>query len=193
LPTSEFFSFRSFTPDAFRPDTGIEAPLVLSEGHPDKFTLARNRLLRLAASAEQASEHPLAAAVLQAAHNKCIRLYPLVEGHYAVHAGCGVECLTPEGKVVVGNRSFVESQGLTVGTYVDSAMWDLEVQGKTAVCVVLDSCIVGILGIADTPKPEAFSTISALRSMGIDVWMVTGDNRTTAEAVADDLDIPKVS
>lgn len=70
-------------------------------------------------------------------------------------------------------------------------MWDLEVQGKTAVCVALEATVLGVLGIADSVKSEAYTTIAALRSMGIDVWMVTGDNKTTAEAVADELDIPK--
>jgi Cu+-exporting ATPase len=65
------------------------------------------------------------------------------------------------------------------------------VQGKTAICVSLGSQIVGIIGIADTAKPEAYSTIMALRSLNIDIWMLTGDNRTTAEALADELEIPK--
>jgi Cu+-exporting ATPase len=52
-------------------------------------------------------------------------------------------------------------------------MWDLEIQGKTAVCVAVDGAIRGILGLADTAKAEAFSTIKALQAMGLDVWMVS--------------------
>lgn len=53
-------------------------------------------------------------------------------------------------------------------------MWDLEIQGKTAVCVAVDGAIRGVLGLADTAKAEAFSTIKALQAMGLDVWMVSG-------------------
>lgn len=53
-------------------------------------------------------------------------------------------------------------------------MWDLEIQGKTAVCVAVDGVIRGLLGVADTAKPEAYSTIRALQAMGMDVWMVSG-------------------
>ncbi|KAJ1422638.1 HAD-like domain-containing protein [Ochromonadaceae sp. CCMP2298] len=70
-------------------------------------------------------------------------------------------------------------------------MWNLEVQGKTAVCVAVGGAVVAVLGIADTPKAEAHSTIKALLAMGLDVWMITGDNRTTAEALADELDLSK--
>jgi P-type Cu+ transporter len=70
-------------------------------------------------------------------------------------------------------------------------MWNLEVQGKTAVCVALDGQVLGVLGIADVPKPEALLTVNALQNMSIDVWMVTGDNRTTAEAIAEEFGIPK--
>ena len=70
-------------------------------------------------------------------------------------------------------------------------MWNLEVQGKTAVCVALDGAVLGVLGIADVPKPESLLTVKALQNMNIDVWMVTGDNRTTAEAIAEEFGIPK--
>lgn len=98
---------------------------------------------------------------------------------------------TAKGTVLVGNRQFMETHELAVTPTVDATMWDLEVQGKTAVCVALEGRILGILGIADVCKDEAFRTLIALRSMNLDVWMVTGDNRTTAEAIAEELDIPK--
>jgi Cu+-exporting ATPase len=67
----------------------------------------------------------------------------------------------------------------------------LEVQGKTAVLVAVDTNIIGIIAVADRPKDEAYSTIAALQEMGVEVWMVTGDQRTTAHAIADDLNIPR--
>jgi high-affinity K+ transport system ATPase subunit B len=62
---------------------------------------------------------------------------------------------------------------VSVSPLLDAAMWDLEIQGKTAVCVAVDGTIRGVLGLADTAKAEAFSTIKALRAMGLDVWMVS--------------------
>jgi len=152
---------------------------------------AKERLLRLAATAEQGSDHPLAHAVLNAANFHQLSLEPLGENACESIAGSGIRCKTSEGTVLVGNRSFMEKNEMTVTNILDSAMWDLEVQGKTAVCVALDNKIIGILGICDTLKPEAQRTIEALKGMGLDVWMVTGDNKTTAEAIASQLSIPK--
>jgi cation transport ATPase len=59
-----------------------------------------------------------------------------------------------------------------MGPLLDATMWDLEIQGKTAVCVALDGSIRGVLGLADTAKPEAYTTIRALQGMHMDVWMV---------------------
>lgn len=85
----------------------------------------------------------------------------------------------------------METNGIVLDTKTDAALWDLEFKGKTAVCVALNQLIVGVLGVADTTKPDAAPAISALRAMGVDVWMVTGDNRTTAESIALQLEIPK--
>lgn len=148
-------------------------------------------LLWLAATAEQMSEHPLARAVLQAAEARELALEPVAEDAATSFVGSGLTCDTSVGRVMVGNRGFLEQQGVTVVSELDAAMWNLEVQGKTAVCIVLDGVVVGVLGIADVAKAEAHSTIHALRGMGLDVWMLTGDSRTTAEALADVFDIPK--
>lgn len=83
----------------------------------------------------------------------------------------------------------MESNKIIVGPAIDGAMWDLEVQGKTALCLSIDDFVVCIFGIADAVKAEAVTTIIGLKSMGIDLWMISGDNRTTCEAVADELGI----
>ena len=95
------------------------------------------------------------------------------------------------GKIHVGNRKFMEANNIVLNPEIDSALWDLEIKGRTAICVALNQVVVGVLGVADCTKPDAAQAISALRSMGIDVWMVTGDNRTTAESIALELEIPK--
>jgi P-type Cu+ transporter len=147
-------------------------------------------MLRLAALAEQCSEHPLAGAVLHAAAQRNLPPIDNNRADYGMHTG-GVSCTFPNGTcILVGNRSHMEEHHVVLGPIVDAAMWDLEVQGKTAVCVAFNSAIIGILGIADTLKAEAAETVAALKAMGMDVWMVTGDNRTTATAIGDELGIP---
>lgn len=88
-------------------------------------------------------------------------------------------------------RDFLALHSVPLDSLAESSMWNIEVQGKTAVCVALENEVLGILGIADIPKPEAYLAVTALRSAGVDVWMVTGDNKTTAEAIADEFGIPK--
>jgi P-type Cu+ transporter len=148
-------------------------------------------MLRLAALAEQCSEHPLASAVVNAAKSRNLDLPDNSRADYTIHTG-GVKCLFPDGTcILVGNRSHMESNHVVLGPLIDSTMWDIEIQGKTAVCVAFNSMVIGVLGIADVIKPEALSTISALKARGIDLWMVTGDNRTTALAIGDELEIPQ--
>jgi Cu+-exporting ATPase len=85
----------------------------------------------------------------------------------------------------------MQTLGIQLDAMVDSKLWDMEIQGKSGICVAYNNTMFGVLGIADRVKPDAAQAVSSLRDMGIDVWMVTGDNRTTAEAIADELDIPK--
>lgn len=147
-------------------------------------------MLRLAALAEQCSEHPLAGAVLHAAADRSLSPIDNTQAEYGMHTG-GVSCTFPNGTcILVGNRAHMEEHHVMLGPIVDSAMWDLEVQGKTAVCVAFNSAIVGVLGIADTIKSEAIGTVASLKAMGMDVWMVTGDNKTTASAIGEELGIP---
>lgn len=152
---------------------------------------SKARLILLAASAEQCSEHPLAQAVLRCAEKRKIVPMPLQENASVMFVGSGISCLTPMGTVCVGNRAFMKTKGIVVNAAADAAMWNLEIQGKTAICVALEEEVMGILGIADTLKREAESVVKALRSAGIDVWMITGDNATTAEALANKLDLPQ--
>jgi len=162
----------------------------------------REQILRLAAMVEQGSEHPLAAAVINAAKAERISV-PAVEAEaFARYEGQGVGCTTDEGEVIlVGNRLFMQSNNMHISAGVDSAMLELAKQGKTSLCVARKGAesggggggsgeILGIIGVADAPKAEARSTVVALQSMGIAVWMVTGDNRVTAEAIAAQVEIP---
>lgn len=148
-------------------------------------------LILLAATAEQRSEHPLAKAILRAAREKYnVSPLPLPEDAALSFAGGGVSCDCALGRVFVGNRQFVQSRGITVSVSADMAMRQLEQQGKTAVLIALDDEVQGVLGIADVPKPEAVEAVRALRALGVDVWLCTGDNATTAQSLARKLGFP---
>ena len=148
-------------------------------------------IVMLAAIAEQGSEHPLAKAVLDAACKRGVSIPKLSEDSFQNTPGSGISCQYTDGLIMVGNRGYMDQNGIVTGQRVDAAMWDLEIQGKTVVCVALNNELIGILGFIDKARPEAFSTLASLFSLGIDIWMVTGDNRTTAHAIADELEIPR--
>lgn len=146
-------------------------------------------IILIASTAEQNSEHPIALAVMKAAQEHRVSPLALKENAAISYVGSGVSCECSLGKILVGNRTFMKAQNVTVTAVADSAMWNLEIQGKTAICVALNEDVHGIIGVTDVPKPEADHAIRALRSLGMDVWMMTGDNATTAEALANQLDL----
>lgn len=171
---------------------------TLTEGKPsltdeivieNKGKYAADSMLVLAATAEQRSEHPIAQAIIRAAKSRGINPLPLAEDASISFVGSGVSCESALGKILIGNRGFMKAQEVTVSAIADSAMWNLEIQGKTAICVALNGQVFGVLGLSDVPKPEADTAVRTLKSMGIDVWMLTGDNATTAEALAHSLEI----
>jgi len=170
----------------------------------------RNEVLRLAAIAERDSEHVLATAIVKAAEERGLNIINKFKSPTSTGSDCcekesepdidaakkarlGVTAKVEAGTVRVGSRDFMEDASIIVTAKIDALMWDLEVQGKTAVLVSLDKVIVGMIGIADRPKDEAHAAVLALQGLGVDVWMVTGDQRTTAYAIADDVGIPRTN
>jgi Cu+-exporting ATPase len=136
-------------------------------------------LLRLAASAEHDSEHPLGRAVVARAQAQSIPLEPASD--FRAIAGHGVAARVGGHEVIVGA--------------IHSGLPDIQrlaAEGKTAVAITVDGKIAGAIGIADTMKVEAAAAVRRLQEMGIEVWMVTGDNRPTAEAVARQVGIQNV-
>ena len=144
---------------------------------------AADKLLRVAATAEQGSEHPLATAVLKAAQSRFLCVESVSEDAFEVVVGSGVRCKISGGMALVGNKPFLEENGISDlvvdWSKIEAAMYDLQIQGKTAVCVALNKEVLGVLGIADVPKPEALLAVTVLRAMGLDIWMCTGDNKVT--------------
>jgi Cu+-exporting ATPase len=153
-------------------------------------SISEIELLRLTAIAESGSEHPLGQAVVNYAREKGIMVanpesFEAVSGH-------GLQAIYADHTILIGNRKLMDDNNIHVTATADSKLKDLENQGKTAVLVAIDNKLAGISGIADTIKENAKKTIDALKSMGIEVVMLTGDNERTANAVASKLGIDRV-
>ncbi|HXF35589.1 MAG TPA: heavy metal translocating P-type ATPase [Actinomycetota bacterium] len=150
--------------------------------------LSQPDLLRLVASAERVSEHPLAAAVVEGARARGARLAE--PGEFRSTTGMGVRAVVEGRSVVVGRRALLEREGVNVGP-LDDAAARLERDGRTAILAAVDGRPAGVLGVADEPRPEAAAAVTALRQRGLEVVLITGDNRRTAEAVARRVGIPR--
>ncbi|MFL6320878.1 MAG: heavy metal translocating P-type ATPase [Nitrososphaeraceae archaeon] len=169
---------------------------TLTRGKPsvtdiiDISGLGEHEVLRLAGIAESGSEHPLGQAVVNYARKKGIIVsnpdsFEAVSGH-------GLRAIYTDHTILIGNRKLMEGKAISVTETVDAALKHLETQGKTATLVAVDNKIAGIIALADTIKDSAKQTVDSLKSMGIEVVMLTGDNERTAKAVASELGIDKV-
>jgi Cu2+-exporting ATPase len=145
--------------------------------------------LRLVASAERGSEHPLAAAIVQGAAKKGIALQDASE--FEAITGKGVRARVDGHEVLAGNAALLTEYGVNPGPLAEQAA-ALAAQGKTPIYVAADGVAAGIVAVADTIKPSARRLIPMLKDAGIEVAMMTGDNRRTADAVAKELGITRV-
>ncbi len=146
-------------------------------------------LLTLAACLEGPSEHPLATAIVEESKARRLKL-AAVEGFSAVH-GRGVRA-TLQGKVFMGgNRAMMEEAGVELGDFVPKAE-ALAGQGKTPLYFADEKRVLGVVAVADTPKPTSAKAVAAFRELGLDVVMLTGDNRRTADAIGRELGVTQV-
>jgi P-type Cu+ transporter len=143
--------------------------------------LGENELLRLAASVEKGSEHPLGEAIVAEAGNRELKLTE-PEG-FAATAGHGVQAAVNGRVVLVGSPRMVAERGIDIGP-LGKEVSRLQSEGKTTVLVVVDDCPAGAIAIADTVKTGSIEAIQQLHKMGIKVAMLTGDNLQTAQAIA---------
>jgi Cu+-exporting ATPase len=146
-------------------------------------------VLRLAASAEHSSEHPLGEAVVKAALEKKLKLSP--SSDFNAMPGLGVEALVEGKKLFLGNLTLMTDQGFALNG-LEQKTTDLLEQGKTVMFLGWDSQVAGIIALADTLKPGAKEALQALHKIGIETAMLTGDNRRTAEAIAREVGINRV-
>jgi Cu+-exporting ATPase len=151
--------------------------------------IAADEVLALAAAAEQASEHPLGEAIVAHAKSRGLAM-PVVSGFSAV-PGHGVEARAPDGIILVGSGRLMSGRGVDTSALGDEAR-ELASAGKSSVFVAFSGRLQGLVAVADTLKPEAPGAVAALRALGLEVVMLTGDNRLTAEAIAREAGIESV-
>jgi Cu+-exporting ATPase len=173
----------------------IDKTGTLTEGKPKVVRIIpadgfdENELLRLAASIEQGSEHPLAQAIIAAAKDRKLALGAV--GNFASPSGKGATG-TVEGKQVALGNAVLMGELRVATAALDQAAETARLDGATAIYVAADGRIAGVIAIADPVKPSAVQALQALRADGLRVVMLTGDNETTARAVARTLGIDEV-
>lgn len=168
---------------------------TLTEGHPrlqDVMPLgsrSERTVLQLAASLERGSEHPLAAAIVKGAQERGVQLSPVTE--FAAIPGKGVQGRIAEKRVGLGNDALMSALGINVASASAQAE-RLRSEGKTVMFVAVDGALAGLVAVADPIKETTPAAIEALHDAGMRIVMLTGDNQTTAKAVASRLGIDEV-
>ena len=162
---------------------------TLTEGKPRLVTPPPEEVLRLAASLERASEHPLAEAIVAGAAERGLSLSAVSE--FQSFTGKGAVGLVDGHRVAAGNEALLEQLAIDVSALAAQAE-DLRHQGETVMFVAVDGRLAGLAGVADPIKPSTREALRLLHRDGVRVVMVTGDSRATAEAVARELGIDEV-
>ena len=148
-----------------------------------------SELLSLSASVEQGSEHPLGDAIRNAARERKQTVEESLE--FEALPGQGVRAKKAGRAILLGNRRLVESQAV-LSDDLDAKAARLEAGGKTVLFLAVDDRVEGLIGVADVLKPEAVRAVAGLKSLDLSVILLTGDNARTAEAVAEQADVPRV-
>ena len=151
------------------------------DSEPAQEPDAAHALLRLAAAVERGSEHPLGEAIVERAQE--LGLPALEAEGFNALPGRGVEATVQGRRVLLGNVGLIEERGIALDG-VAAAGKRLSAEGKTVMFVAVDGVIMGVIGVADTLKPEAEKAMAELRNLGLELYMLTGDNARTAEVVA---------
>lgn len=157
---------------------------TLTEGKPyvtDIISDDKDKLLLIAASAENGSEHPLGEAIVREAKEKNIKLLD-IENFKAI-AGFGIEVFIDNKKVLMGNDKLMNKENINIENY-HSYMESLSKEGKTPMYVAYDNELLGVIACADKLKKESIDAIRRLHKLGIKTAMITGDNKNTANSVA---------
>lgn len=168
---------------------------TLTKGKPEvtdiiPFGISESTLLGLTAGVEMNSQHPLAQAVVQKAKNTGISI-PTVD-NFDTFGGKGVMATVLSENVLVGNRLLMQEKGITITHEIEAQIAAFEQDGKTAILVAAGTQLAGIIAIADTLKETSGGAVRQLKKMGIQVVMITGDNKRTADAISRQIGIDRV-
>ncbi|MGZ7048137.1 MAG: copper-translocating P-type ATPase, partial [Methanobacterium sp.] len=167
---------------------------TLTKGKPEVTDIIENNdnaknILKYTASVEKNSQHPLANAILGYAMKQNIEL--LESTGFDTFGGKGVKATVDGKEVIVGNRVLLKEKEINISDFEERIL-QLENEGKTAILVAVNGELNGIIAVADILKETTMATIEELKKMKINVWMITGDNKRTANAIANQVGIENV-
>jgi Cu+-exporting ATPase len=168
---------------------------TLTKGKPEvtdiiPFGISESTLLGLTAGVEMNSQHPLAQAVVRKAKNAGISI-PQAD-HFDTFGGKGVVATVLTENVLAGNRLLMQEKGVTISDDTEVQIAAFEQDGKTAILIAVGMQLAGIIAIADTLKETSGESVRQLKKMGIQVVMITGDNKRTADAISRQIGIDRV-
>ena len=159
---------------------------TITKGKPEVTNIISDKIneiefLRLAASLEKSSEHPLARAIVNEAEKRSLKLSSV--NNFKILRGRGAEGNINGKKILIGNRKLMEENKIKIESF-ERKMQELEEQGKTVMVLVYSGKILGLIAVADTLKEDSIEAISELKKMNLKTIMITGDNERTARAIA---------
>ncbi len=168
---------------------------TLTKGKPEVtdiigLEVLEKDILRLAASVEASSEHPLADAIVRKARVEGLDLLEIQEFNSFV--GKGVKAVVEDREIIIGNRSLLKDNNIQITNQVESDILQLEIEGKTVVIMGMNGSLFSIIAVADTLKESTADAIDELKKMGLKVVMITGDNARTASAIGLQVGIKRV-
>lgn len=162
---------------------------TITKGAPEVTDVVGANVLQIAASVEAGSEHPLGKAVVDAAEEKGVNLKDIDD--FAAVSGKGVTAKIEGKEVLVGNKKLMEDHNIDIQEFAETSD-KLESEGKTSMIVAFDKKAVGVVALADTLKEDSVQAIEELKKMGIETAILTGDNKRTAQAIAQQVGIDRV-
>jgi Cu+-exporting ATPase len=168
---------------------------TITEGQPSIVDISiadkidKHWILQLAGSIEQSSEHPLAQAIVNEVKKEKIKLLPIK--NFKAMIGFGVSAIIDGKTVFLGTKKFMQANGIS-DQNLDEAAQEFSLKGQTPVYIAVDTKVAAILAIADPIKPSSIEAISKMKQLGLDVFMVTGDNSRTASTIAEQVGIINV-